>query len=98
MSIDHANIYKYIYFFIVHFIHKFDIYNLCQAVHLCIIKKIYIKPLYQNFLKYLQNIFQQDKNDYIGKIEIAQSKTSSSSNHKQDTHDELQDDRSFETC
>ncbi|EWC89498.1 hypothetical protein PFNF54_01713 [Plasmodium falciparum NF54] len=92
LKYDHANIYKYIYFFIVHFIHKFDIYNLCQAVHLCIIKKIYIKPLYQNFLKYLQNIFQQDKNDYIGKIEIAQSKTSSSSNHKQDTHDELQDD------
>ncbi|KYO00402.1 RAP protein, putative [Plasmodium reichenowi] len=91
LKYDHANIYKYIYFFIVHFIHKFDIYNLCQAVHLCIIKQIYIKPLYQNFLKYLHNIFQQDKNDYIGKIEIAQSKTSLSSNNKKDTHEELQD-------
>ncbi|SOV75044.1 RAP protein, putative [Plasmodium sp. gorilla clade G3] len=94
LKYDHANIYKYIYFFIVHFIHKFDIYNLCQAVHLCIIKKIYIKPLYQNFIKYLQKIFQQDKNDYIGKREIAQSNTPSSLNEKKDTHEdeELQDD------
>ncbi|SPJ09570.1 RAP protein, putative [Plasmodium sp. DRC-Itaito] len=95
LKYDHSNIYKYIYFFIVHFIHKFDIYNLCQAVHLCIIKKIYIKPLYQNFLKYLQIIFQQDKNDYIGKIEIVQSKTSSSLHDKKDTPEKLQDDNNI---
>ncbi|SOV21878.1 RAP protein, putative [Plasmodium sp. DRC-Itaito] len=92
LKYDHANIYKYIYFFIVHFIDKFDLYNLCQAVHLCIIKKIYIKPLYQNFIKYLEKIFEQGKNDYIGKIQHSQNNTSVSLNEKKrDTHEELHD-------
>lgn len=60
LKYDHTNIYKYIYFYIIFFIDKFDIYNLCEAVHMCIVKNVYIKPLFKNFSKYLLQYFEKN--------------------------------------
>ncbi|CRG98044.1 RAP protein, putative [Plasmodium gallinaceum] len=65
LKYDHTNIFKYIYFYIVYFIDKFDIYNLCEAVYLCLIKKIYIKSLFLNFSKYLLKYFQKNNETFI---------------------------------
>ncbi|SCM20744.1 RAP protein, putative [Plasmodium chabaudi chabaudi] len=71
LKYDHANIYKYIYFYIIFFIDKFDIYNLCEAVHMCIVKNVYIKPLFQNFSKYLLQYFEKNSQPEIQTNQLA---------------------------
>ncbi|CRG98408.1 RAP protein, putative [Plasmodium relictum] len=67
LKYDHVNIFKYIYFYIVFFIDKFDIFNLCEAVYLCILKKIYIKSLFLNFSKYLLKYLQKNNEHFMHK-------------------------------
>ncbi|GAW78913.1 RAP protein [Plasmodium gonderi] len=59
LKYDHTNIFKYIYFFLVFFMDKFDMTLLCEAVYLCNIKKIYIKSLFLNFSKHLLAYLQR---------------------------------------
>ncbi|KJP89333.1 hypothetical protein AK88_00999 [Plasmodium fragile] len=60
LKFDHTNIFKYIYFFLVFFMDQFDMFLLCEAVYLCLVKKIYVRPLFLNFskrlLRYLQGV------------------------------------------
>ncbi|SCD22336.1 RAP protein, putative [Plasmodium ovale] len=70
LKYDHTNIYKYIYFYLVFFMDKFDIVYLCEAVYLCIIKKIYIKPLFQKFSKRLLKYIQQGDKQSLDKNTI----------------------------
>ncbi|CDU17441.1 RAP protein, putative [Plasmodium yoelii] len=71
LKYDHTNIYKYIYFYIIFFIDKFDIYSLCEAVHMCIVKNVYIKPLFQNFSKYLLQYFEKNSQHEIHPNQLA---------------------------
>ncbi|ANQ05863.1 Uncharacterized protein PCOAH_00000720 [Plasmodium coatneyi] len=65
LKLDHTNIFKYIYFFLVFFMDQFDMFLLCEAVYLCLVKKIYVRPLFLNFSKHLLRYLQrgdQEKN------------------------------------
>eukprot|EP00366_Plasmodium_knowlesi_P000058 XP_002257555.1 hypothetical protein, conserved in Plasmodium species [Plasmodium knowlesi strain H] len=53
LKLEHTNIFKYIYFFLVFFMDEFDMFLLCEAVYLCLVKKIYVRPLFLNFSKHL---------------------------------------------
>ncbi|SBT74709.1 RAP protein, putative [Plasmodium malariae] len=66
LKYDHTSIYKYIYFYIVFFIEKFDIFYLCEAVYMCMIKKIYIRPLFLNFSKRLRRYFEGENHSAVG--------------------------------
>ncbi|EUD66664.1 hypothetical protein C922_02985 [Plasmodium inui San Antonio 1] len=59
LKFDHTNIFKYIYFFLVFFMDQFDMYLLCEAVYLCLVKKIYVRPLFLNFSKRLLGYLQR---------------------------------------
>ncbi|GAB64415.1 hypothetical protein PCYB_011480 [Plasmodium cynomolgi strain B] len=59
LKFDHTNIFKYIYFFLVFFMDQFDMFLLCEAVYLCLVKKIYVRPLFLNFSKRLLGYLQR---------------------------------------
>ncbi|CAG9484764.1 unnamed protein product [Plasmodium vivax] len=68
LKFDHTNIFKYIYFFLVFFMDQFDMFLLCEAVYLCLVKRIYVRPLFLNFSKRLLGYLRggRDEGSRIG--------------------------------